>query len=55
MLSLHGVWSAMGGGGGGVDIRDGAMFEDIARIYLTRKFWAYPLVKTILDGTTFYS
>ena len=32
MVSLHGVWSAMGGGGGGRDIRDGAVFEDIVGV-----------------------
>ena len=33
MLSLHGVWSAMGGGrGGGRDIRDGAVLEDIVHV-----------------------
>ena len=31
MLSLHGVWNAMGGGGGR-DIREGAMFEDIVGV-----------------------
>ena len=48
--------SAIGEGGVGRNMREGAVFEDIAG-YLThspptRNFWAYPppLVKIILDG-----
>ena len=56
MLTLHGVWCAMVGGGGSRDIRDGAMFEDIAGIYLThhlpKVFYYYVLIR-YCKGCTF--